>query len=737
MKRILLSFIILILGLVATIHSEDLTLFKELFGEGGYYGWSICGLDFNDDGFQDVAIGAPMYSGSVGSSQGIVYVYFGGPDMDTIPDLRILGTMEREQFGISLSNAGDLNGDGADDLVVGGNVTRDIGGAYIFFGGALLDSVPDITTIGEARVDNYGYSVTGVGDINEDGFDDILIGALYNDARGPRTGKAYLYFGGEDMDSLPDMVFTGRDSLDDFSCCLDGDYDFNNDGVPDFIVGAVQAGWASSYVPDSLVRPGEALIFYGGTALDSDPDIVVRGENPMDFFGGTVSGIQDFNGDGYDDFISGGYHYSEVESVAGRAYLYLSSEFPDTTPDLIMSGRIEDETFGDIVADPGDINGDGFGDLLVGASKNRDTGISTGVIYIYYGGEEVDPTPDIIIFGEREGDRFGWACETIGDINGDLLPDLAVSAPRNDAAGENAGKVYIFLGFTETVLYWQAELIFTLPGYIPTRLTIGQYSLGSDGYDRGIDDLLIPPPPDTRTDARIILDDPENEHVMWLSSDYRSIDDTATTWSIFTSGSGEATIEWDPESFGNGVFLLNNYFDMKAYDSYTFEMGDTLRVNFHLYPMSNFMLEIEEGWNMISLPLYPKNYIMSELFDFSGYDTYVFDASSGSYYSPERYPTTHCLFLYSPSNTTKNFIGYPMRKYTVDIIEGWNHIGSVWNAPSVSFLDPDDIPDASIVPNSLYEYSPASGYILSENIETGKGYWVLSRRNCKLNVNSD
>ncbi|MBN1754951.1 FG-GAP repeat protein, partial [bacterium] len=947
MKKVFCLVILILFSLcVIIVNADELEIFREFYGEGGYFGWSLCGADLNADGFPDLVAGAPMYSGSIGSSQGRVYVFFGGPSMDTIPDLILDGTMVREQFGIAVSNAGDLNGDGADDLIVGGNVTSDIGGAYIFYGGSLLDEHPDVVMMGEERVDNYGYSVTGVGDINDDGYSDVLVGALYNDERGPRTGRAYLYFGGEDMDSLPDLIFTGRDSLDDFACHVDGNYDFNNDGYPDIFAGAVQAGWASSFVPDSLVRPGEAILFFGGPELlDNIEDIVVNGENPMDFFGGTVTGIQDFNNDGYDDFAVGAYHYSGIDTVAGRAYIYLGGTSPSTEPFLYLNGYLVNETFGDVVADPGDINGDGYGDLAVGASINRATEEHTGLIYIFYGGSVPDTITDIILTGEGEGDRFGWSLESLGDINGDGLPDIAVSAPNNDEAGLNMGKVYVYLGFasgppraeiiqpfegaitscpdqavyllltpqgqidtssiefqvneelyrisdselsyedsmliftpsfnfddedsvffclnnlssitgisipyplcsyfrvdlsppqieecwpasgatwfgrqpefryrltdnlsgvdftsimvsyaTETAvwgdsslfldgewlvfspiaegfnlvhndsfqvclellqdspdycdpnqntdlpfcnyikvnLYWQAELIFEQAGLNPTRLIIGQYQLASDSYDIGIDIPLIPPPPNTRTDARLICNDPEFPHIIWLNNDYRDINDTNIIWKIYTIGDQPAMMQWDPEAFPEGLFILQDHLDMKANSHYFYNQGDTISIQFNWRPLKRFDLVLLAGWNLISLPICPREYDISELFSFSPSNIYVYNPDINSYQTPDRYPSPHGFFLFSNNDTTISFIGAPLYNYTIDLKRGWNHIGSIWDTSGFILENAVVDPEGSIFPNSLFYFNPLTGYIASDFINMGYGYWILCRERCTFQIN--
>ncbi len=144
--------------------------------------------DINGDGYMDFLIGI--------SGRNRVYIYFGGPQIDSVPDVVL--SKNYGSFGISVSTAGDVNGDGYDDVIVGAKnndkAGSNSGAAYVFYGGYYMDSVYDARMTGESADDLFGGSVSGAGDVNGDGYDDVLVGAQYHDT-GSYTdaGAAYLY----------------------------------------------------------------------------------------------------------------------------------------------------------------------------------------------------------------------------------------------------------------------------------------------------------------------------------------------------------------------------------------------------------------------------------------------------------------------------------------------------------------------------------------------------------------
>jgi hypothetical protein len=189
----------------------------------------------NNDGYADVIVGAYGYE----SNRGRAYIHYGGSSMDSVADKTLIGQATGYYFGISVSGAGDVNNDNYDDVVVGGWAYDSYRGrADVFLGGSPMDSLRDKTMIGEAT-NNYFGRVSGAGDVNNDSYDDIIIGAHYYSSH---TGRAYIYYGSNPLDSIADLIITGEGTGDDFGISVSGAGDVNSDGYDDVIVGAIGYG---------------------------------------------------------------------------------------------------------------------------------------------------------------------------------------------------------------------------------------------------------------------------------------------------------------------------------------------------------------------------------------------------------------------------------------------------------------------------------------------------------------
>ncbi len=720
--------ILMVIVIACSIFSQsEIEPFTEILApeEGGWFGWSIASLDYNGDGTNDLIVGAPLLRDSLGGRyRGAIYFYNGETDMES-PEMTIRGFTESEQLGITIENAGDINSDGWDDLLVGANVTSDVGSAYIFFCGPEFDEYYDLQTHGESYVDNYGYSGTGLGDINLDGHDDFMVGALYNDARGNRTGRAYLYFGGPDLDSIPDMIFTGLDSLDDFATSMDGGrYDFNNDGGNDFLIGAVQAG---SY----RTSPGEAYCFFGGEMLDTLVDVFTRGENPTDFYGSSVAFIGDANDDGYDDFAIGSYHNSTAAEDAGRVYIYYGGESHDGEPDLIISGRYE-ENIGGEVASAGDINGDGYDDLAISNDyppmDYPDSG--RGAIMIHLGGIEILPEPSYFMAGEYPTDAFGWSMIATDDLNGDDIGDFVISAPR---ANERSGKIYIYAGWQPPIRTYSWPLDIKTGSLDNQVLIIGQDTLASAGLEEGLDIVRLPVPPG-KTDAGILPNDSIPDYIEYLRRDYRSDESNNIIWHIDVNSFGATSISWNSEILPPGIFLLENVVDMKSIDNTIFNAPRELDVHFVWTPANFTTIDYSPGWNLISLPGYPVEYDTEITL---GENAWFFDSEDNIYYHPTLIQTGFGAFVYSTDSISITVPLFNHREPFRRVLRrGWNIIAAPSDTVSVESIS--TLPDGVIVPSSIYGFDTESGlYTVAEELVPGKGYFMLIAEDCTLDTGAE
>jgi len=210
------------------------------------YGTTICGDDWNGDGYSDFEMGEPLIS--LGNREilesGKVWVYFGGPQIDTIPDLElVVGDVEEftgwyYRFGSSIAGGGDVNGDGYHDLIVGApHDDYDAHGrVYIYFGGPQMDNQYDVLLEGEDHFDMFGRSIDIAGDINQDGYDDLIIGASQDLKQ--EDGQAYLIYGGEQIDLENSVLFEGDSAkvFGSFGRVVSGLGDINADGLSDFAI---------------------------------------------------------------------------------------------------------------------------------------------------------------------------------------------------------------------------------------------------------------------------------------------------------------------------------------------------------------------------------------------------------------------------------------------------------------------------------------------------------------------
>jgi len=420
----------------------DTTITGE--NNGDWLGWmpSVIG-DVNADGFADIIVGAMGYD--AGNWKGRAYVFLGSAtgigncdlsDPTCVPHAAITGENNSDLLGWSVSNAGDVNGDGYDDIIVGAHGfdgVSDKGRAYILLGSESgiadcdlgAECVPDATITGENNNDYLGISVSNAGDVNGDGYDDVVVGARgYPD--GYFFGRAYIFLGSAagigDCDlsagCISNTTITGEGNIYDslgFSVSTAGDV--NADGYDDIIVGAL------SYDGGGGRDTGQAYVFLGGSKLPenlgaADADATITGGNTNNYLGQFTSGAGDTNADGYDDIIVGA---RGVDIQRGRAYVLLGSEegiadcdlFAGCIPDATITGENNNDLL-NIASNAGDVDADGYADVIIGAF-GYNSGTNKGRAYIFMGsGAGIgdcdlggECTAETTLTGENEDDYFG------------------------------------------------------------------------------------------------------------------------------------------------------------------------------------------------------------------------------------------------------------------------------------------------------------------------------------------
>ncbi len=471
---------------------------------GDLTGWSVASAgDVNGDGFDDLIIGARDADPN-GSNSGASYVVFGKASgyaanidlagLDGATGFKLSGVGQHQRSGISVASAGDVNGDGFDDLIIGAyrasGTGVDTGAAYVVFGQASgfaanidlssLNGTTGFRLSGTNILDYAGFSVTSAGDVNGDGFDDLIVGAKGADSNGAQSGASYVVFGQasgftanidlSSLDGATGFRLSGVAEWDLAGSSVASAGDVNGDGYDDLIVGASSADENGQNSGASYVVFGKASGFAANidlSTLNGSNGFKLVGAAAQDQSGGSVASAGDINGDGYDDLIVGAAGADANGSYSGASYVVfgkasgfaatLNLSTLDGTTGFRVSGAAAFDFSGNSVASAGDINGDGYDDLIVGASSADPSGVTNaGATYIIFGkASGFAPDNNLSLLNGVDGfelmgvaalDRAGLSVASAGDVNGDGYDDLVVGAPQADPNGTNSGASYVMFG---------------------------------------------------------------------------------------------------------------------------------------------------------------------------------------------------------------------------------------------------------------------------------------------------
>ncbi len=475
--------------------------------------------DVNGDGLPDQIIGAKNASPNGRIHAGRSYVVFGKRNKKPVDLLAIESGASQDGFvingshgasgsffgdfsGYSVSGAGDVNGDGLADVIVGAPGALfggSAGRSYVVFGKSNNQPVnlsalesgtsPDGFVINGSQSgsggytgDNSGYSVSRAGDVNGDGLADVLVGAPIASPGQYEAGRSYVVFGKNNSQPVNLVDIESGTSQDGF--VINGSYryfsgwsvsdagDVNGDGLADLIVGAIGADPAGrtdagrSYVVFGKInnQPVELSTLESGT---SQGGFVINGSTASDQSGFSVSGARDVNGDGLADVIVGAISADPAgRTNAGRSYVVfgkknslpveLSALESGTSSDgFVINGSNINDYSGLSVSGAGDVNGDGLADLIVGAYGADPAGATNaGRSYVVFGKINNQPVElltlesgtsqdGFVINGSTAGDKSGRSVSGAGDVNGDGLADVLVGAP---IANGTAGRSYVVAG---------------------------------------------------------------------------------------------------------------------------------------------------------------------------------------------------------------------------------------------------------------------------------------------------
>ena len=494
-----------------------------------YAGFSVSSAgDVNGDGYDDLIVGARFADPGGESDAGETYVVYGGanaPGTDGVLALSVLdgtngftltGIDPGDRSGVSVSSAGDVNGDGYDDLIIGADGAsrsdpneEGSGETYVVYGGAsapgtetddgrkvfdlsALDGTNGFALTGIERFDVSGFSVSSAGDVNGDGYDDLIIGAdgaNRVDPNGEGSGETYVVYGGSSapgtdgvlvlsaLDGTNGFTLSGIDPDDESGRSVSSAGDVNGDGYDDLIIGAYGAD------PNGERGAGETYVVYGGASapgtdgvlalsgLDGKSGFTLTGIDRGDVSGYSVSSAGDVNGDGYDDLIIGAREANPNGARSGATYvIYGGASAPGTdgvlalsaldgTNGFTLNGIDPADESGASVSSAGDVNGDGYDDLVIGAygaDPNGERG--AGETYVVYGGASAPGTDGVLELSALDGtngftltgidadDQSGRSVSSAGDVNGDGYDDLIIGARGADPNGLDSGETYVVYG---------------------------------------------------------------------------------------------------------------------------------------------------------------------------------------------------------------------------------------------------------------------------------------------------
>jgi len=323
------------------------------------------------------------------------------------------------------------------------------------------------TLSGVQAGDEFGCWVASAGDLDGDGFADLAVGAhFFNVGLDTAAGAVFLFGGGLPPGAPPVARLDGQSKNEHFGECIAGGGDIDGDGRPDLAVGAPlrNAG--------ALSAAGAVDVFRGGTAMPLVSWTTLHGEAADDWFGQSVA-VGDLDGDGKAELVVGAPYNDRNGSAAGAVFIFHGASQPPLTLWKVLVGEAPNDQFGWSVACPGDMDGDGYGDVVVGARLHSVIGkIAAGRAYLFRGGPSMDAIADGSWTGEAANDWFGHAVAAVGDVDGGGRPDVLVGAPYNDRNGSASGAAYLFRG----------ELP---PGSAPSAIYVGETANAQFGWALG------------------------------------------------------------------------------------------------------------------------------------------------------------------------------------------------------------------------------------------------------------
>jgi hypothetical protein len=433
--------------LIATIVLISSFRHASNFFAGNYSYYVSPGGDVNGDGYADVIMS--VFASEFGvSKDGKVYLNYGtGNGLTPAPVWTGICTQESANFGEAIANAGDVNADGFADIIIGAprysNGQDNEGAVFVYYGSPDgLKKEYSWITEGQQANAFFGTSVSSAGDVNKDGYADIIIGSHFYDNGETNEGKVFVYLGSASgLAKEPVWTAESNQVSANFGKSVTAAGDINKDGYSDILIGAPN-------FDNGQNNEGRAFLYLGSNmGLTQSPAWTGESNQTDANFGNSVASGGDVNGDNFSDVIIGANRYDEGMSNVGKIYVYLgASNGLSMYPDWSHTGNIMDGNLGISVASAGDINGDGFGEIIIG-SFNSNAQNPAGSAFVFSGSARgvTSHVVEIAILNNPQA-LVGQSVSTAGDINGDGYADVVAGVIWDKQNQAGPGKAMLIHG---------------------------------------------------------------------------------------------------------------------------------------------------------------------------------------------------------------------------------------------------------------------------------------------------
>ena len=352
------------------------------------------------------------------------------------------------RMGYSAAGAGDVNKDGFSDVIVGApyydNGQTDEGAAFVYHGGPTGISTNAASMVESNQLNaNLGFSVASAGDVNKDGYSDVIVGAVNYHNGQESEGAAFVYYGSASGISTTSAAIVESNQVSGWmGWSVASAGDVNKDGYSDVIVGVPR-------YYNGQTNEGAAFLYLGSASGISTTTAAVVESNQSDaYMGRSLASAGDVNGDGYSDVIVGVPFYDNGQPDEGAFFVYYGSTSGiSTTASAMVESNQAGALMGISVASAGDVNKDGFSDVIVGALYYDNGDTDEGAAFVYHGSVSgISTTAAAMVEINQANAWVGWSVASVGDVNGDGYSDVIVGAPYYDNGQNNEGAAFVYHG---------------------------------------------------------------------------------------------------------------------------------------------------------------------------------------------------------------------------------------------------------------------------------------------------